>query len=98
MILLILGLVDLIASFILFSPLLNFYPGYRLIVFMGAIMLMKGFYSLAVKALVPAIADIFAGFIILFLAISVQLHPYVYIICGVYLLIKGTQSIIAGML
>ncbi|HDD45860.1 MAG TPA: hypothetical protein ENG42_00145 [Candidatus Aenigmarchaeota archaeon] len=98
MILVILGLIDLISAILIFLPAIGAIGPAKLIVIMGLLLIIKGFYSLFVKSLVPGTLDIMAGFILLFLLISFMLPPVIYILFGLYLLIKGLQSIVATIL
>lgn len=94
MILLILGVIDLLASAFLLVSLIGIQAPFPILATLGIILLLKGLWSLATSSYFAGIIDAIVGILLVLLSYGIETHYVLVVIFGVILLIKALQSII----
>ncbi len=98
MLLFILGIIDLVASILVFLSLIHFQAAAMVIFIISGVLIIKGLMSLASLAMFPMITD-FAGAAILLLTTQlIFIHYVIVAIIGLLLLVKSLQSIAFSIL
>jgi hypothetical protein len=98
MFLLALGIIDLLASALIFLSIVKFSGFAAFVMVVGIIMAVKGLYSLGFSSYFAAFQDVGAGIILMLMSVQSFLNPIIPAIFGFLILIKAFQSILFHMI
>ena len=94
MFLFVLGAIDLFGSIMLFLSLARFSAAPDFVFALGALLVLKGIYSILVQSYFAGITDSASGFIIILMAFQIFLPDYIAIVFGFLMLVKSLQSLV----